>query len=185
MTNEPSRSGILVAVTAAAGAFGAAAMMASATPPTARADDSTLIIDAIEGDYAAGQTDFTQSLAEFGSGNFVPGLADLFDGTNEDSLAAPDNLLLGTVEASTGNPITSSLFFDDLSAPANFADASSQAQIFFNEGEGFLSNAAIAFSAGDYASATYLELAGSVDATVLPVEELVLGAVMAVDPFVD
>jgi hypothetical protein len=175
MSETRSRSGILIAVAAAVGAFGAAAMMSAATAPTARADDSTLIIDAIDGDFAAGQADYTSGLAEFGSGAFVPGLAEFLGGVNEDSLAAPQNLLLGTVEALEGDPISSTLFVDDLSIPKTFADASAEAQIFFNTGEGFLANAADAFSAGDYGAGTYEELIGSDYATVLPLEELILG----------
>jgi hypothetical protein len=182
MSDTRSRSAILVAVAAAAGAFGAAAMMSAAAAPTARADDSTLIIDAIDGDYAAGQADFTASFADFGSGGFVSGLAEFFDGVDQDSLAAPDNLLLGTVEALEGDPITSSLFLGELSAPDTFADASVEAQILFNDGEGLLSNAAIALSAGDFGAGTYEELIGSAYAFVLPVEELILGAAVAFDP---
>ena len=182
MSDIRSRSGILIAVAAAAGAFGAAAMMSAVAAPTARADDTTQIIDAIEGDYAAGQTDFTDAFNDFAHGDFVPGLADSFNGMDQDSLAPTDNLLLGTVEALQGDPITTSLFFDDLSAPDNFADASAQAQIYFNEGQGLLSNAAIAFSAGDYSAATDLELAGSADAYVLPLQELLLGVAVVIDP---
>jgi hypothetical protein len=176
MSDARSRSGILVAVLAAAGAFGAAAMMASATPPTARADDTTLIIDAIDADYAAGQADFTAAFADFGSGGFVSGLAEFFDGVDQDSLAATDNLLLGPVEALEGDPITSSLFLGELSAPASFADATAEAQILFNDGEGLLSNAAIALSAGDFGAGTYEGLVGGDYAFVLPLEELLLGA---------
>jgi hypothetical protein len=179
-----TRSRILVGLAAAVGAFGAAAMMSAAAAPTARADDTTLIIDAIDGDYAAGQADFTSAVASFGSGDFVGGLADTFGGLNEDSVAAPDNLLLGTVEALEGDPITSTLFIDDLVVPDTFADASGAAQIFFNEGEGFLSNAAIDFSASDYGAGTYEELVGSAYAYVLPVEELLLGAAVSIDPTV-
>jgi hypothetical protein len=182
VSDTRSRSGILVGLTAAAGAFGAAAMMSAAAAPTARADDTTLIIDAIEGDYAAGQADFTTAFTDFGSGDFVSGLANTFDGMDQDSVAATDNLLLGTVEALQGDPITSSLFIGELSAPDSFADASEEAQILFNEGQGLLSNAAIAFSAGDYSAATDLELAGSADAYLLSVQELLLGAVAALDP---
>jgi hypothetical protein len=182
MSDTRSRSGILVGLAAAAGAFGAAAMMSAAAAPTARADDTTLIIDAIEGDYAAGQADFTTAFTDFGSGDFVSGLANTFDGMDQDSVAATDNLLLGTVEALQGDPITSSLFIGELSAPDSFADASEEAQILFNEGQGLLSNAAIAFSAGDYSAATDLELAGSADAYLLSVQELLLGAVAALDP---
>jgi hypothetical protein len=176
------RSPILIAAAAAAGAFGAAAMMSAATAPSARADDTTLIIDAIQGDYAAGQADFTASFADFGSGAFVPGVAEFFDGMDQDSVAATDNLLLGTVEALEGDPITSTLFLGELSAPDSFADALEEAQILFNEGQGLVSNAAIDFSAGDYGAGTYAELVGSADAYVLPVQELLLGALAAIDP---
>jgi len=182
MSDTRSRPGILIAVAAAAGAFGAAAMMSAAAAPTARADDTSLIIAAIEGDYAEGQTDFTAASTDFGSGDFVGGLADTLGGVNEDTLAAPDNLVLGAAEALEGGPITSTLFIDDLVVTDNFADASSVAQTFFNEGEGFLSNAAIDFSASDYGAGTYEELVGSAYAYVLPVEELLLGAVAAFDP---
>jgi len=182
MSDTRSRSRVLIAVAATLGAFGAAAMVSAAAAPTARADDTSLIIAAIDGDYAAGQTDFTAAFTDFGSGDFVNGLANTFGGLNEDTLSATGNLLLGSVEAAEGDPITSTLFFDDLLAPGNFAEALSQAQIFFNEGEGFLSNAAIDFSASDYGAGTYSELVGSAYAYVLPLEELLLGAAVTIDP---
>jgi hypothetical protein len=181
MSDTRSRSGILLGLAAAAGAFGAAAMMSATVAPTARADDFSDIVSAVDGDYTVGQTDFTAALSDFGSGAFVPGLAAFFGGVNEDTLAAPDNLILGTVEALEGDPITSTLYMDDLSVPGSFADASAAAQIFFNEGEGFLSNAAIDFSGGDYGAGTYQELVGGAYAFVLPVEELLLGAVAPFD----
>jgi hypothetical protein len=177
MSKKGSRSGILIALAAAAAAFGAAA-----APPSARADDSTLIIDAINGDYAAGQADYTSALADLGHGAFVAGLAESFDGANEYSLAAPDNLLLGSVEALTGDPITSTLYLNDLSAPGSFADAVEEAQILYNDGAGLLANAADALSAGDFGAGTYDELIGSAYAYVLPVEELILGAASAFSP---
>ena len=84
--------------------------------------------------------------------------------------------MLGTVEALEGDPVTSTLYFDDLSAPGSFADATAEAQILFNDGEGLLANAAIALSAGDYGAGSYDELVGSAYAFVLPLEELLLGA---------
>ena len=177
-----TRLRILVALPAAVGAFGAAAMMSAAAAPTARADDTALIIDAIDGDFAAGQADFAKAFTDFGSGYFVAGLANTFDGVDQDSVAATNNLLLGTVQALEGDPITSSLFLGELSAPDSFADALEEAQILFNEGQGLLSNAAIDFSASDYGAGTYSELIGSFDAYVLPVQELLLGAAVAIDP---
>ena len=177
-----TRSRILVSLVATAGAFGVAAMMSVAAAPTARADDTALIVDAIDGDYAAGQADFTAAFTDFGSGDFVSGLANTFDGVDQDSVAATDNLLLGAVQALEGDPITSTLFLGELSAPDSFADALEEAQILFNEGQGLLSNAAIDFSASDYGAGTYSELIGGFDAYVLPVQELLLGAAVAIDP---
>jgi hypothetical protein len=182
MSDTRSRPGILVAVAAAAGAFGAAAMVSAASAPTARADDTTLIIDAIQGDFAQGQADFTTGLADFGKGGISSGLAELLNSTNEYTLAPTDNLLLGGVEALEGDPITSSLYFDDLYDPGNFANALAQAQEWFSQGEAFLTNGAAALSAGDYGSGTYLDLAGSATAFVLPVEELLIGVATAFDP---
>jgi hypothetical protein len=179
MSDTRSRSGILVAVAAAAGA---AAMMSAVAAPAARADDTTLIIDAINGDYAVGQADFTSAFTDFGSGDFVGGLAYTFDGIDQDSVAATDNLVLGTVQALEGDPITSTLYLGELSAPDSFADASAEAQILLNDGEGLLSNAAIALAAGDYGAGTYEELIGSDYAFVLSLQELLLGAATALDP---
>jgi len=182
MSDPRSRSAILIAIAAAAGAFGAVAMVSAAAAPAARADDTTQIIDAIQGDYAQGQIDFTAALTDFGHGSSVPGMAELLNSVNDYSLSPTDNLVLGTVEALEGDPITSSLFLGELSAPDSFADASAEAQIFFNEGQGLLSNAAIALSAGDYGAGTYEELVGSADAYLLSVQELLLGAAVAIDP---
>jgi hypothetical protein len=179
MGDPTTRRGILIALT---GAVGAAVMMASAAAPTARADAYADIIAAINGDYAAGQADYASALADFGKGAFDPALAESFDGANEYTLAAPDNLLLGLVQALTGDPITSTFHFDELSAPGSFADALEEAQILYGEGAGLLANGADALAAGDYGAGIYLDLVGSADAYVLPVEELILGAVAAIDP---
>jgi hypothetical protein len=182
MSDPRSRSAILIAIAAAAGAFGAVAMVSAAAAPAARADDTTQIIDAIQGDYAVGQADFTSAFTDFGSGDFVGGLAYTFDGIDQDSVAATDNLLLGGVEALEGDPITSTLYLGELSAPDSFADASAEAQILLNDGEGLLSNAAIALAAGDYGAGTYEELIGTDYAFVLSLQELLLGAAVAIDP---
>ena len=50
----------------------------------------------------------------------------------------------------------------DNSAPGNFADAVSDAEGNFVSGEGFFNMAAMAFSAADYADATYDSAYGSI-----------------------
>ena len=80
MSDPRSQPGILVGLAAALGAFGAAAMMSAATAPTARADDFTDIITAVDSDYAAGQGDFTTAFADFDSNEFAPGLTTFLKG---------------------------------------------------------------------------------------------------------
>ena len=72
------------------------------------------------------ETDFTTAATYFGS-NLPVGLALLFDGVNEDSVAAPDNLLVGMVEALTNEPIATDIPLS-LPVPTDFADAVTNAQ---------------------------------------------------------
>ncbi len=88
MDNNRSRSGVLVGLAAAAGAFGAAAMMSAATAPTARADDFTDIVNAAEGELAFGQTAFTTAFTDFGSSDVTDGLQALVNGSYDDLLCS-------------------------------------------------------------------------------------------------
>jgi hypothetical protein len=170
-----SRGGLLIGLAAAAGAFGAAAMLSTTTAPTARADAYSDIIASIDGDYALGQTDFTTASTFFGS-NLPVGLALLLDGVNEDSVAAPDNLLVGTVEALTNEPIATDISLS-LPVPTDFADAVTNAQAIISDGESLLSDVEPLLSTAQYGSAVYYDLLGSEALSVLPLEELLLGAV--------
>ena len=170
-----SRGGLLIGLAATVGAFGAAAMMSAATAATARADAYSDIIASIEGDYAFGQSDFTTAATYLGS-NLPVGLALLLDGADEDSVAAPDNLLVGTVEALTNESIATD-FSVGLTVPTDFADGVTTAQSFISDGEVQLSEVASLLSAGEYGAAAYTDLIGSQELTVFPLEELLLGAV--------
>jgi hypothetical protein len=66
MSHKP-RSGLIISLGAAAGAFGIATMISTATAPSAHADDYSDIVSAVEADFAAGQADFTTAEADFGS----------------------------------------------------------------------------------------------------------------------
>jgi hypothetical protein len=174
MGNKRSRTGILIGLCAAAACFGAAATMSTTTAPTARADAYSDIIASIDGDYALGQTDFTTAPAYFDS-NLPVGLALLLDGADEDSVAAPDNLLVGTVEALTNEPIAADIPVG-LPVPTDFADAVTNAQAIISQGESFLSDVAPLLSSGQYGSAVLYDLFGSEFLSVLPLQELLLGA---------
>jgi hypothetical protein len=170
-----ARSRMLVGLAATAGAFGVAAMLSTTTAPTARADAYTDIIASIDGDYALGQTDFTTAATYLGS-NLPVGLALLLDGADEDSVLAPDNLLVGTVEALTNEPIATEITVG-LPVPTDFADAVTNAQTLISDGESLLSDVAPFLSAGEYGSAVYSDLLGSEALSLFPLEELLLGAV--------
>jgi hypothetical protein len=175
MSAAHARSRMLVGLAAAAGAFGAAAMMSAAAAPVAHADAITDIVNAVEGDYADGQTAFGAALSEFEINAFPTGLAALFDGVDDDSLAVTNNIAVGTVEALTNETQAGSLGPIIFDVPTSFADASSQAQTIFADGEGFLTDASTFFAAGEYGSAAYEDLTALDYLTVYPLQELLLG----------
>ena len=105
MDSNGSRTGVLVGLAAAAGAFGVAAMMSAATAPTARADDFTDIVNGVEAELAYGQAAFTTAFTDFGSSDVTDGLQALVNGSYDDLVGAPDSLYIGTVEALTNETV--------------------------------------------------------------------------------
>jgi hypothetical protein len=173
-----SRAATLVGLGAAIGAFGAAAMMSAATAPTARADDFTDIINAVDGDLAAGQSDFSTAFTELSS-NMVPnGLAALFNGLNADLWSVPTNLELGTVEALTGAGITGTFVVGFL-PPTDFSDAVAVAETLFGEGQTYFADAATALSSGDYVGAVFDDALGLLSGFDQPAQVLLIGGVEA------
>jgi hypothetical protein len=177
MRYQRSRT-LLVGLGAAAGAFGAAAMMSAATAPTARADDFTDIINAVDGDLTAGQSEFATAFTELSS-NMVPaGLASFFAGVDDDLWAAPTNVELGTVEALTGSGINGS-FGVFVSTPTDFSDAVTLATSTFSQGEADFADAATALSSGDYVTAVTDEALGSLFTVDTPAQLLLIGGAEA------
>ena len=177
MVYKTSRSP-LVGLGAAVAAFGAAATMWAATAPTARADDFTQIIAAVDGDLSEGQTAFTTAFTEFGSNNVPAGLADFYSGVDDDVWSAPTNLELGTAEALTGLGISGPIGVS-VEIPTDLSDAESIAQTEFTEAQTYFTDGATALTSGDYAEAVYDDSLGSLLAFDLPGQELLIGAVEA------
>jgi hypothetical protein len=173
MGGTRSRSGILIGLAAAVGAFGAVAMMSAATAPTARADDFTDIVNAVDGDFADGQVSFDTAVTEFGSNEEFLGLASLFDAVNDDSLSPPDNLLIGTVEALTNVPVTGDIGWA-ISQPTDFTEALADAEGYITGSQLDFSEAATDLASGEYGGAAYNDLIGADLLTVVPLEELLL-----------
>jgi hypothetical protein len=172
MSETRSRLGMLVGVAAA---FGVAAMMSTATSPTARADDFSEIIAAVDGDYSAGQTAFGFADSYFAAGNIPDGLADFFTGVDDDTAAASDNLFVGTVEALTNEPITSSSTFG-WGPPSSFAEALTSVESYFGEAQSSFTAAAHDLEAQDYGGAAYNDAIGLNLVTFEPIQELLRGA---------
>jgi hypothetical protein len=149
--------------------------MSAAIAPAAHADDFTDIITYLNADFAVGQGDITTAFSDFSSGDFVPGLTALFQGVDDDVLAAPDNLLTGTVEALAGEGIGGPLLYD-LGVPANFADGLTAAETDFSYAVTTFEEAPTDLAGGDYGAATYADLIGADYVSVIPLEDLLLGA---------
>jgi hypothetical protein len=175
MIDMRSRSGILVGVAATVGAFGAAAMMSAATAPAARADDFTDVINAVDGDFTFAQADFTHASGDFDTGNVNVGLAEFISGVDNDFVAAPDNLYIGTVDLLTNEPVADSIEVG-ISPESGFSSGLTDAETAFAFGQYQLSEVGTALSEGDYAGAASLGALGSFD-DVEGVQELLEGVV--------
>jgi hypothetical protein len=173
--SHQARSGLLISLGAAAGAFGAATMMAVTTAPTARADDFTEIISAVEVDFTAATSDFNSAYADFGSSELAPGLASFLDGVNDDVLSAPENLLIGTAEVLDNESVSPPLTWN-LVPEASFADGLAEVESDFTQGENFLSQAVTDLSSGDYGYAVSDEFTGLDLVSIAPLDEFLLGS---------
>lgn len=166
-----SRAGRLIGVAAAAGAFGAAAMMSAATAPTARADDSAAIEADISGTLADGQTAFGTAVTDFDSSNVIGGVEAFFEGVDDDTIGVPDIASIGGVDELTNEPFSlSSSFFDfnTLDFPSSFSGAVTNAEGLFTEAEDAFSLASTVLSSGDYGGAATEGTLGALLLEVLP-----------------
>jgi hypothetical protein len=162
MGNTRSRAGLMVGLAAAAGAVGVAAMMSAATAPIARADDFSDIVSVVEADFNDGQSAFGNAATDFGSSDISDGLAQLNSGIDDDLLAAPDNLLIGTLDALAGDPVTGNILIE-VQPVTDFSDALTFAEEDYTAAQTVFTEAATDLSAGDYADASYLDSLGSIN----------------------
>jgi hypothetical protein len=175
MDSNRSRTGVVVGLAAAAGAFGVAAMMSAATAPTARADDFTNVINSVDADFTAGQAEFSSAFTDFGGGDVNAGLAAFLSGVDDDFLSAPDNLYVGSLDLLANDPVVGSITVE-LPAVTSFATGLGEAELLFSDGQSYFAAAATDLSAGDYADAAYLDTYGSLF-DVAGLQELLQGAV--------
>jgi hypothetical protein len=179
MDSTRSRFGVLVGLSAAAGAFGVAAMMSAATAPTARADDFTEIVNTVDGVVANGQADFTAAFTDFGSSDVTGGLTLLLDATDNYLVGVPDDVLVGAVDLLSNDGVQLPVGGFNLTPPTDFSDAVTDAQAVFTAGESDLSTGAEDFFSGDYSYGADVEALGSIYVSVVPADELLIGGVEA------
>jgi hypothetical protein len=178
MDSNRSRAATLIGVAAAAGAFGVAAMISTATAPTARADDFTDVITAVDADYTTGAAALTTAGTDFSGGDFADGLAALFDGADDDSVVAPENFLIGTGDLLTNEAVDVTNTYDWV-LPTDFSNAVSIAESFVDDSATYFSTATTDLTGGDYLDA-FMDYAYALNAfAVDPLQELLLGAAVS------
>jgi hypothetical protein len=146
------RSHLPVGLVITAGAIGAAAMLSAATAPTARADDFTDVINAVDADYTAGQTEFGIADTDFGSSDVNDGLAALFSGVDDDFVGAPNNLYIGTLELLANDTVTGSLAVS-IPTESDFTSGLTAAESLLGVSEAASTTAATDLFSGDYVGA--------------------------------
>jgi hypothetical protein len=171
--SRKSRTGLLISLGAAAGAFGVAATMSAVSAPTARADDFSDIITQVEDDFGFGQTAFNSAESTFATDPSA-GLTDLVDGINDDFLSAPQDFLAGTSEAAD-NETLGFVGSWDLATPSSFSEGLAAAEDDLEDALTLDSAGIQELARGDYGYAAYYDLLGSDYSSILPLEEILLG----------
>jgi hypothetical protein len=176
MGHKRSRAAF-VGLSAAVGAFAAAATISAATAPTARADDFSQIIADVQALAADAQGDFSQAATDFASGSagLTTGLTALFQGLNDDFVGVPDVLQVEATDALAGAPLVGPTVFDVTFAdPANFTAAVTEAQNFYTMGNNLATTIA-GLPANDFTDTALDNALSILYQWVLPDEILTIG----------
>lgn len=169
-----SQPGIMVGFGAAICAFSAAAMVSTASAPTARADYFTDIVNIVGGEFATGQSYFDLAATDFGSADVADGLAALISGVNNDVFAVSDTILIGTAQALTNgplDPLQDTFAFEVFASPNLITDFVG----YFGMGESYLTAGAEALSAGAFVNGIGDLLVGSEFMSIFSTEALLVG----------
>jgi hypothetical protein len=170
-----SQGRLLIGLATAAGAFGAAALMSGANPPTARADDFTDVINAVEVDFTIGASDFNSAYSDFAANEPSAGLASFLDGVNDDVVSPTESLLIGTAELLDNESIAPPLTWN-IAPEASFAGGLSQAEADFSSGVTDFSEASSLLSSAEYGDAVYYEILGADLVSLGSLDDLLLGS---------
>jgi hypothetical protein len=163
-SRQRRRAGTTLVLAAATGGLLAAAMAGS---PTARADNPfTDITNDVQGSITAGEGDYTSAGTDFSTaGDTNEGLIAAFAGFDNIFISPADYTLLGLTAAGTGtdfSPYGGAFFISDgfTAASLTAAGQESIASSDFSNAQTFLTDAATAFTGGEYFLATDYALTG-------------------------
>jgi hypothetical protein len=171
---------VLVGLSAAAGAFAAAAMISAASAPTARADDFSEILANIQADEAAAQADFSVASADFakGTADLPAGLTAWFEGVDDDTFGVAYNLDTGSLDSLFNVPVVPATTFEfSFATPANFNAAITEATAIQTLGNTDMTTAATDFSAGDYTDGEVFNDLGAINFLTIPDQVEIVGEV--------
>lgn len=151
----------VIGLGAAAGATLAAGLFSLSTAPTAHADDFTEILSNETTVFDVGEAQLSTAATDFGSSAIPAGLSNEFAGLFNVTLGGPDNVLLDTIEALAGKPISVALPIALTSpAPTDLAEGLSDAQNWLTIGQDNFSAADTDFLGGDWGDGLANVIAG-------------------------
>lgn len=158
--------------------LGTAALM-STFAPFAHADDFTDIIDNLQTTMGVAQTDFSNAYADFSTGiSGVPdGLEQLAGAENNDLVFTDADLVVGSLNALTNEPVEGPFTFAVQPAPINLMEALTEVQSLSMIGQLTVDGIATELANGHLADAAYLGLLGAFASSDLPVEQLLIGGI--------
>jgi hypothetical protein len=165
-----STRAMFVGLSAAAGAFAAAAMMSAATAPTARADDPyTDILTDIQAEETAAAHAFTTASTDFATNADSPaGLTQLFIGLDDDLLGVPEDLHVGLVDALTNATVIPASDFEiSFATPASLTASVTEANNFYTEGN-TLATDIVSLPSNAYAAIALDNALSTIDQWILP-----------------
>lgn len=104
-----------------AAALATAAMIGMGHAPVANADPISQIIGDVGIEIGQGNAEFPVAGTDFAAGHLAQGVADIFGGADAYLLGVPDSVIIGGIQALTGEPVNATLPFGGIGAPVDLS----------------------------------------------------------------
>jgi hypothetical protein len=168
---------VLAGLSAAAGAFAAAAMVSGAIAPAAHADDASEILAAVQADEAAASADFTaasQALAG-GETGLPTALTDYFEGIDNDFYGVAYDESVGTLDEAYNVPVFPTDSFVFTITQPTISDYVSEAQTVYTQGMTYETDVANFQAEGDWTDAALNHGLAQMDLLTIPDQIQIIG----------